>query len=40
VTNDQGAYAEYLYGALYSSKQDTPEGAIMRMKNNWQWINP
>jgi hypothetical protein len=40
VTNDQGAYAEYLYGALYSSKEDTPEGAIMRMKNNWQWINP
>jgi len=40
VTNDQGAYAEYLYGALYSAKEDTPEGAMMRVKDNWQWINP
>jgi len=40
VGNDQGAYAEYLYGGLYSSKEDTPEGAMMRVKTNWQWINP
>lgn len=40
IANDQGAYAEYLYGALYSSKEDTPEGAMMRVKNSWQWINP
>ena len=40
VANDQGAYSEYLYGALYSGKEDTPEGAMMRVKSNWQWINP
>lgn len=40
VTNDQGAFQNYLYGAMYSSKEDTPEGAMMRVKNNWQWINP
>jgi len=40
VANDQGAYSEYLYGALYSGKEDTPEGALMRTKQNWQWINP
>jgi hypothetical protein len=40
VANDQGAYSEYLYGALYSGKEDTPEGALMRTKANFQWINP
>ena len=40
VANDQCAYSEYLYGALYSGKEDTPEGAMMRVKSNWQWINP
>ena len=40
IANDQGAYSEYLYGALYSGKEDTPEGALMRVKSNWQWINP
>ena len=40
VTNDQGAFQNYLYGAMYSSKEDTPEGSMMRVKNNWQWINP
>ena len=40
VANDQGAFSEYLYGSLYSGKQDTSEGAMMRVKNNWQWINP
>ena len=40
VTNDQGAFQNYLYGAMYSSKEDTPEGAMMRVKNNLQWINP
>jgi hypothetical protein len=40
IANDQGAYSEYLYGALYSGKEDTPEGALMRTKSNWQWINP
>jgi hypothetical protein len=40
VTNDQGSYSQYLYGAMYSGKEDTPEGALMRVKQNWQWINP
>lgn len=40
VENDQGAYSKYLYGSMYSSKEDTPEGSLMRLKNNWQWINP
>ena len=40
VVNDANAYAQYLYGGMYSGKEDTPEGAMMRVKNNWQWINP
>jgi hypothetical protein len=40
VENDQGAFSKFLYGGMYSSKEDTPEGAMMRVKNNWQWINP
>lgn len=40
VTSDQGAFQNYLYGAMYSAKEDTPEGALMRVKDNWQWINP
>lgn len=40
VENDAHAFKNYLYGAMYSSKEDTPEGAMMRVKNNWEWINP
>lgn len=40
VENDQGSFQNYLYGAMYSGKEDTPEGAMMRVKDNWQWINP
>jgi len=40
VENDQSAYANYLYGGMYSSKEDTTEGAMMRVKDSWQWINP
>jgi hypothetical protein len=40
IANDQSAYAHWLYGAMYSSKEDTPEGAMMRVKNSWEWINP
>ena len=40
VTNDQGAYAQYLYNDLkYSGKESTPEGAIARVKDNWRWID-
>jgi uncharacterized membrane protein len=38
VTNDQGAYQEYLYGSMYSGKESTPEGAIMREKQNQRYI--
>ena len=38
VENDQGAYAKYLYGALYSAKENTPEGAMMREKDSYRYI--
>jgi hypothetical protein len=41
VTNDQGAFAQYLYDNLkYSSHLDTPEGAIARVQDNSgaRWI--
>jgi hypothetical protein len=41
VTNDQSAYAQYLYNDMkYSGKLSTPEGALARVQDNWQWINP
>lgn len=40
VTNDQGAFSKFLYGDMPSGKEDTPEGAMMRVKDNWQFINP
>jgi hypothetical protein len=38
VTNDQGAYGDYLYGGMYSAKESTPEGAMMRVKDNYRYI--
>jgi hypothetical protein len=38
VTSDQGAYADYLYGSMYSAKESTPEGAMMRVKDNVRYI--
>ena len=38
VTSDQGAYADYLYGSMYSGKESTPEGAMMRVKDNYRYI--
>ena len=40
VENDQGSFSKWLYGSMYSGKESTPEGAMMRVKDNWQWINP
>lgn len=40
VANDQGAYAEYLYGNMPSGKSSGPDGAFQRVANSWQWINP
>jgi hypothetical protein len=38
VANDQGAYGDYLYGSMYSGKESTPEGAMMRVKDNYRYI--
>jgi hypothetical protein len=38
VGNNQGAYAQYLYGDMHSSKEPGIEGAIMREKNNLRYI--
>ena len=38
VTSDQGAYGEFLYGSMYSGKESTPEGAMMRVKDNYRYI--
>lgn len=38
VTSDQGAYSQYLYGSMYSGKESTPEGAWMRVKDNYRYI--
>ena len=34
VDNDQGAYADFLYGNMSSSKESNANGALMRTKNN------
>jgi hypothetical protein len=38
VANDQGAFSQYLYGNMYSGKEDTPEGSMMRVKDNYRYI--
>lgn len=38
VTNDQGSFQNYLYGSMYSGKEDTPEGAMMRVRDNFRYI--
>jgi hypothetical protein len=38
VCNDQGAYSKWLYGGMYSGKEDGPEGAWMRDKDNARYI--
>jgi hypothetical protein len=39
ITNDQGAYAQYLYNDMkYSGKLSTPEGAIARVQDNYRYI--
>lgn len=40
VTNDSGAFQQYLYGSMYSGKESTPEGAMMRVKDNYRYIDP
>jgi hypothetical protein len=38
VTNDQGAFQQYLYGSMYSAKEDSPQGAMMRVKDNARYL--
>lgn len=38
VTNDQGAFQEYLYGGMKSSKSSDFDGAIMREKDNVRYL--
>ena len=38
IENDQGAYGQFLYGGMYSAKEDTAEGAMMRVKDNVRYL--
>ncbi len=38
VENDQGALGKWLYGDMYSAKEDTPESAMMRVKDSYRYI--
>jgi hypothetical protein len=38
VTNDQGAYAEFLYGTMPSAKESNAEGAFARVQDNYRYI--
>ena len=40
VCNDQSAFASWLYSNMPSGKESTPEGALARVQDNYQWINP
>jgi hypothetical protein len=40
VENDQGAFSQWLYGNMPSSKSSGPDGAFQRVADSWQWINP
>jgi hypothetical protein len=37
VTNDQGAYGQYLYGYMPSAKEDTPDGNMQRYADSYRY---
>jgi len=37
ICNDQTAYANFLYGNMPSAKEDTPDGNIQRVKDNYRY---
>jgi hypothetical protein len=37
VTNDQTAYAEFLYGTMPSAKESTADGAFARVQDNYRY---
>jgi hypothetical protein len=38
VANDANAFASWLYGDMYSSKESNAEGAVMRVKDNVRYL--
>jgi len=38
VTNDQGAYGQWLYGNMPSGKSSGPDGAFARVQDNYRYI--
>jgi hypothetical protein len=38
VTNDQGAFGEWLYGSMPSAKESGPDAAVQRVKDNERYI--
>ena len=38
VTNDQGAFSQYLYGNMPSSKESGPDSALERIKDSYRHI--
>lgn len=38
VCNDQGAFANYLYGNMPSGKSSGPDGALARVQDNYRYI--
>jgi hypothetical protein len=38
ITNDQGAFAKWLYSDYPSGKADGPEGSIARVRDNYRYI--
>ena len=40
IANDQGAFASWLYSQMPSGKSSGPDGALARVQDNFQWINP
>ena len=38
IPNDQGAFAQFLYGDMPSGKEDTEEGKIQAVKDNYRYI--
>ena len=37
VANDQGAFGQYLYGEMYSSKESGPESSVQRIKDAYRY---
>jgi len=38
VVNDQGAFAQFLYGNMPSAKESGPDSDMQRVKDNYRYI--